>query len=45
MDFNTDLRFFIYISLVFLDSEQSIPNKSKTDKNNSFNNLKDKSIK
>jgi hypothetical protein len=34
-----------YIPLLFLDSEQSIPNKTKTDKNNSYNNLKDKSIK
>jgi len=31
--------------LLFLDSEQSISNKTKTDKNNSYNNLKDKSIK
>ncbi len=33
--------------MLFLDSDQSIPNKAeeKADKNNSYNNLKDKSIK
>ena len=52
---NLDIPFYIeeslvskynnYIPLLLLDSEQSIPNKTKTDKNNSYNNLKDKTIK
>ena len=52
---NLDFSFYIeesliskynnYIPLLFLGSEQSISNKKEEDKNNSYNNLKDKSIK